>query len=746
MVHGLNRSLIYPGRCSIMTAPKDALAIVLVPDVVQSTSLITLKRIKTKPMSQSIRKLSLGLLLGVALPVLQAQHVHRCGTDEWHADACKQHPEIKEREAGFNMQAALPRTRLRNGVQIIPVVVHVFHNGGEENISKAQIEDALRVLNLDFRRQNPDTFKTRDPFKKVAADCSIEFRLATRDHLGRCSEGIVRHQTHMTENANDAIKLLSVWPTDRYFNIWVVKNIASSAQGTVLGYAQFPWAGMYRTDGVIMRHDMMGSIGTAANPQGGLPRNFGRVLTHEAGHWLGLYHTFQDGCRGGDRVEDTPPVAEPNFSPCLPDAINSCTTDVPDLPDQYENYMDYSNGGCQNVFTTGQRARMLNAIALQRSMLVSAENLMAAGVIGPVATCGPKAHFTADQADVCAGTAIRFSDLSYQYSGNLSYEWQFPGGVPAFSTERNPQVQYPNGGKFPVRLIVRNGIGSDTAEFTDYVQVYAAQPNSALALRESFEGWLSEDFEMRVLQADTWRRTSNAASAGAFSLMVQNNRTKRGFRYQLVSKPVDATSTPAILSFRYAYMPRWNANQTGPTNDQLSVRVSGDCGRTWIGRFTSNGSNLATLSGSPFSYEFIPAGPEAWREVNVNLSSLNATLRDNLQVMIEFVSDGGNNFYLDDIKWAQSMGNNQAAGEPASVYPNPAGDYVQIGLPASASGEINIMLRELATGRTVLQKVHAGTQRQFRLDLPSDLSAGAYLLELSGKDNPYRFVEKLMVD
>ena len=470
------------------------------------------------------------------------------------------------------------------------------------------------------------------------------------------------------------------------------------------------------------------------------------MLTHEAGHWLGLYHTFQDGCRGGDRVDDTPPVAEPNFSPCLPDAINSCTEDVPDLPDQYENYMDYSNGGCQNLFTIGQRTRMLNAIALQRSMLVSAENLMAAGVIGPVALCSPRAHFTVDHANACAGSTLRFTDLSYQYSGNLSYEWQFPGGVPAVSTERNPQVQYPEGGKYPVQLIVRNSAGSDTVLFIDYVNIYQATPISALGLSESFEGIRPADFELRVMQADTWRRNSNVAVSGRVSLMVQNNRTKRGFRYQLVSKPVDASSTPAILNFRYAYMPRWNSNLSGPTNDVLTVRVSGDCGRTWIGRFTSAGSNLATLPGSPFAYEFIPAGREAWREVNVNLSSLHASVRANMQVMIEFVSDGGNNFFLDDIKWAQAMDAPAVHMQTARIYPNPARHQVQVELPETLSGQIEMTLRDLAGGRSVQVWKQAAGNGPFSLDLPDGLSAGAYLLDIKSSDGTYRALEKLLVE
>jgi len=318
--------------------------------------------------------------------------------------------------------------------------------------------------------------------------------------------------------------------------------------------------------------------------------------------------------------------------------------------------------------------------------------------------------------------------------------------VPESSNERNPQVQYPSGGRFPVRLIVRNNLGSDTAAAEDYVQIYQATPNSALGLRESFESFIPADFEMRVMQADTWRRTANAAAAGTFSLMVPNNRNKRGFRYQLVSKPVDASALPAIFSFRYAYMPRWNANLSGPTNDALSVRVSGDCGRTWIGRFNAAAGNLATLPGSPFSYEFIPAGREAWREVNVNLSSLNASVRANMQVMIEFVSDGGNNFFLDDIRWTQALANAAVSAEPARIYPNPASEIVQIELPASVDGAVDITLREIAGGRIIqVQRISASAE-PINFDLPDGIAAGAYIIDIRSREGAYRFLEKLLVE
>jgi hypothetical protein len=168
----------------------------------------------------------------------------------------------------------------------------------------------------------------------------------------------------------------------------VVKTINSSwvpAGGTILGYAQFPWmqSAQPKTDGVIVRSDQIGVIGTGQVSQGG------RTLTHEIGHWLGLYHTFQDGCDGatssdcmfgGDQVCDTPPVAS-SSSGCNV-GQNSCSNDSPDLPDMVRNYMDYSDGSCLNTFTNGQKSRMLSSLANYRNTIYTngSNNVSYAGI------------------------------------------------------------------------------------------------------------------------------------------------------------------------------------------------------------------------------------------------------------------------------------------------------------------------------------------------------------------------------
>jgi hypothetical protein len=237
----------------------------------------------------------------------------------------------------------------QGNVKYIPVVFHVIHNGGSENITQAQIMDQMRILNEDFRKKagsNGD--KSTNP---NATDMEFEFRLAQVDPNGIRHDGINRIQSTATENASDNVKALSRWNSSKYLNIWVVKSISlgGSSGGTVLGYAQFPFYMSFspNNDGIVIRADYVGSI------QSGNSSHMGRTLTHEVGHWVGLYHPFQDGCAGqsasncssaGDRVCDTPPVSEANYGSVCDATLNSCTGNNPDLPDMINNYMDYLDG------------------------------------------------------------------------------------------------------------------------------------------------------------------------------------------------------------------------------------------------------------------------------------------------------------------------------------------------------------------------------------------------------------------
>lgn len=335
-----------------------------------------------------MRFLCLLLLCCATANGLFAQHV--CGTAERAIDkpATASDAAIMSK-VRQSIQAAASRDA--DTLIIIPVVVHIVHWNGFGDITDEQVADGIRVLNEDFRRQNADTNLTDSLFKPFAADVNIEFRLASLDPDGNATTGITRSDTNLvphpepTEPEFDNVKHFISWPAHKYFNIWVVRTIMAGTSG----YAQYPgtdftYGGPWETYGIVIRHTSFGTIGTANDD--------GRTLSHEAGHCLGLYHTFLSTSAGcgtecdttGDEVCDTPPC---QLNTSCPPNLNSCSNDslgpsayASNIKDQKENYMSYST--CQNMFSQGQKVRMrgfFNAFDTLR-MLSSHANLVATGV------------------------------------------------------------------------------------------------------------------------------------------------------------------------------------------------------------------------------------------------------------------------------------------------------------------------------------------------------------------------------
>jgi hypothetical protein len=338
------------------------------------------------------------LFISFSAVTIAQQHLHdhmdRCHTDETYSEMILANPEyaknkkIIERE----IQAILNnpnRQKDLNGIITIPVVYHVIHNGDavgtNENLSTALLQAQLDQLTADFRRTNSDAGNTPADFTGVAADSEIEFCLTTIDETGAATSGITRHHinTFPGVNQNDCwtsayintnMKPSTIWDRDKYLNIWTVVKInrTSDCADTVLGYAQFP-GGPSTTDGAVLRASTVGSI-AMPNPGGG-SFAIGRTGTHEVGHYLNLSHIWgSNGCTIGDNVSDTPSASGPNYigSPCTYPGPNSCNDGIGDLPDMFQNYMDYSDDACFNLFTTGQKNRMHAAITASRPTLITA--------------------------------------------------------------------------------------------------------------------------------------------------------------------------------------------------------------------------------------------------------------------------------------------------------------------------------------------------------------------------------------
>ncbi len=325
----------------------------------------------------------------------QAQTMERCHTTESYERLKIQYPEYEQNRQQIErqIQEIITQRDVVNGITIIPCVYHVIHDGDAvgagENLSTALLQAQLDQMNDDFRRTNADAGNTPAAFAGVAADTEIEFCLAQLDPNENTTTGINRINVNTLSgvNTNDCwdddyidanIKSPTVWDRNRYLNIWVVFKInrSDNCANTILGYAQFP-GGPANSDGIVLRATTVGSL-ASPNPAGG-DYSFGRTGTHEVGHWLNLFHVWgncSSSCCGvDDSVSDTPNASEPNYTsaPCTYPGPDSCDEGASDLPDMFQNYMDYSDDQCMNLFTQGQATRMNAAIAASRPGLLTAQ-------------------------------------------------------------------------------------------------------------------------------------------------------------------------------------------------------------------------------------------------------------------------------------------------------------------------------------------------------------------------------------
>ena len=322
-------------------------------------------------------KTCLAIILGLLPCYLFSQNMdhqtsgERCGTVQITRQIESAHPELKYKRESFERSIHEILNNEKNKqtktkeIITIPVVVHVVWNTPEQNLSATQVWSQFNVLNEDFRRQNPDTIHTPAMFKPLAADCEIEFCLAKRGPTDTVTNGIIRVHTDVTEfpmdNSvkNPALGGSKAWDPKKYLNIWICHMA-----GNVLGYAQYP-GGPDSTDGVVIDYQCFGNVGDL-NPH----YNKGRTATHEIGHWLDLYHIWGDdfgSCDGTDYVDDTPNAKDANYYCPSHPRTTSCNP----TGEMFMNYMDYVDDGCFNLFTTGQKERMLAAIMVSRPELLT---------------------------------------------------------------------------------------------------------------------------------------------------------------------------------------------------------------------------------------------------------------------------------------------------------------------------------------------------------------------------------------
>jgi len=311
-----------------------------------------------------------------------AQQLH-CGTSEKMQEQLEADPSLssarQEIEAFTQKWVALNANKNDRAVITIPVVVHVVYKTSAQNISDAQIQSQIEVLNEDYRATNADISGVPSIWTNRVADTEIQFALAAQDPDGFLTNGITRTETTINDwGGSDNVKFTAeggndAWPSTDYLNIWVC-NIGSG----LLGYAYQPGINA-SLDGVVIGYRYFGRIGLSGS------YDAGRTTTHEVAHFLNLNHLWGNGasnanCTADDNVSDTPKQQDPNYG-CNTSFPHQTCGSSPVLSDMFNNYMDYGNDACLFFFTEGQKSRMLAALNGPRSPLKDSDGLTP-GLVG----------------------------------------------------------------------------------------------------------------------------------------------------------------------------------------------------------------------------------------------------------------------------------------------------------------------------------------------------------------------------
>ncbi|MEO6038939.1 MAG: M43 family zinc metalloprotease, partial [Saprospiraceae bacterium] len=560
------------------------------------------------------------------------------------------------------------------------------------------------------------------PGDGAGIDTRVRFCLAKIDPQGRCTDGIVRLKTILTNHqAVDRAKLtqLSFWDNTHYLNMYVVSSIS----GNVGGYSSFPYSPA-EEDGIVVRHSLFGDIGTAA-------ASGGRTTTHELGHWFGLYHTFnggcgQDTCAEGDYVCDTPPVANPNYSCDL--TANSCANDSPNLPDQVRNYLDYSPDNCKNMFTQGQKDRIAATLDTARTLIWSPGNLLATGCDSTYTApsiCPLAVDFVSLTPQICLGGKVYFIDRSLNAA--TSWQWFFPGGMPASSTLQNPTVTYDTLGSFSVTVVATNASGSDTLFLENYIQVTEPGIGDPLPFIANFDDGVFPPVGMAIYNPDlgiTWELDSLGAHSAPYSARIDNLiNVNYGTRDEIELPFLDLTTAdpniPLQLTFWWAYA-RSDANYS----DELFVQLSKDCGVNYTNVLTKSGNTLAT--GPTQTTPFIPTAAQ-WKKAVVNLFQYKT--QPYVKIRFVNVTDGGNRLYLDDIQIGVSPVTDTDelpfGALSVRISPNPAQDYARLQIGTGWNAPLHIRAFD-ALGRLLRD---FGSNSGTALDL-AGLPAGLVFLKI----------------
>ena len=642
-------------------------------------------------------------------------------------DDFKAYYDQEQKSFSSNNQISAPKSSV---LHKIPVVFHIVHNNGVEKIDRSQVLDALEKLNIDLRALRPDTSTVDSLFKPLIADIEVEFVLATKAPDGTCFSGITMTETPYSYNNGDingsdqvdAVMMSNDvfqgnWPGNQYLNVFVCGSVGTG----IAGYTYYPsgFFGNAMNNGIWLRHDYCGSIGTA-NPSAS------KTFVHEVGHWLNLPHTWgstnepglASNCSSDDGVADTPNTIGSQWCNYNETTCGSVAN--------IENHMEYTP--CRKMFTLGQKARMrtaLNSSTGGRSNLITPANHFATGIDTTAPFC--KADFFANRYITCSGDSLYFQD--YSYHNPISWNWHFEGANPDSSILENTYATYPLPGVFDVALTATGDSTNYLTELKNDAIIVMDYNGEQLPYYEGFEN-INFNSPEWISNVGNWSITDEAAYNGNYSLKLENDGVAEGTKHILESKTFDLSdSSKVFFNFKYAFARKNNSN-----NEVLKLLASNDCGKTWSLRKIIQYSQLTT---APDQNNFIPTFSE-WKEATVT-SIIGPLCVQNFRFKFEFQSGGGNNLYIDNINisYENTTGVSKSFISEISIYPNPTKDILNI---VSSNSFSKIQVLDMM-GKEVLMKNESNMKRA--VINTSFLDNGYYSIKISQGNqlNFYSFIK-----
>jgi len=644
---------------------------------------------------------NLTLAFGAALMLLTtaATAQRKCGAQELLNQQLENDPVFRETREMIELQTRefIQKGGVQDRVQVtIPVVVHVLWNTTAQNVSDAQIQSQLDVLNDDFRKLNTDISGVPSVFSGLTADMEVNFCLATQDNNGVATTGIERRQTTNTSWAytNNNMKLfsnggLNAWNRDKYLNLWVC-----NLSGGILGFATFP-GGAANVDGVVITTTGFGTIGTAA-----APFNKGRTGTHEVGHWLNLYHIWGDdgtGCSGTDQVNDTPNQADEHYGcPAFPQV--SCSNGP--NGDMFMNYMDYTDDACMFMFSAGQKARSqaLFATGGARAALLNSPGCQPPSGGSCATPSGLAASgITQTSATVSWGAVSGATSYNLQWKISTSSTWTTVSGLSGTSY----------------------GLSGLTASTTYNYQVQAvcSSGSSTYSAAASFTT-LASGGCTDVYESNETRNAAKSITVGqAITAKISSSTDKDYFKFNNTSTArnvkVDLTNLPADYDLK---LYRGNSlkvtSENGGTNPEQTIY--------------NNTEAVATYTAYVYGYQGVFNNSVCYSLV-ASLSSSN------------WRADGSTDGQVEEIELAVQFEN---AG--FGLFPNPTSKQVTVEVPMETEADVQITIFDPSGKAAVQQHRTLGKgDNQMIFDV-SALPTGVYFVQV--RNGEMSHTRKLVVN